>query len=641
MKSPNEIYTRIIGSSNESEIVVEGLRTTGLVDTGSMITTISQEFYEMLDPKPELRSLEDFDLDIRVASGEKLPYSGYVEIDITVPCLTDKVFTIPSLVVGATSYNKKVPIVVGTNVIRQARLHTKDEDEIPDVWNDAFASIHVSSVGVVKTTKPITIEPFDTIVVTGFVRQNRNCGSVVTETSEKGYSSRISVCPRVVKLNEKTVSSRVPVKLFNMSAKTVKIPEKSIICELHEVDVLRTVPANDLNNDLPSTSKIHVHQQTASNTDKSKAKSETFNLDNTNLTKDQKDQAQEFLKKWSHIFSKNVCDLGSCNLAKHRIKLDTDEPFKEPHRRIPPAIFQEVREHLQEMLDAGAIRRSQSPYSSNVVIVRKKDGSIRFCVDYRKLNKKTVKDAYALPRVDDTLHLLAGSQYFSKLDLRSGYWQIEIEEEDTQKTAFTVGTLGFYEFTRMPFGLCNAPATFQRVMERCMGELNLRDCLIYLDDVVIFSKTFEEHLQRLDAVFTKLETHDLKLKASKCEFFQSRITYLGHVVSNNGIETDPEKIKAVKDWPVPKSVKEVRAFLGFTGYYRRFIKGYASIARPLNDLLVGSSTKKKGKNTPTKTRKPPFVWEEKEQTPFDKLVTALTTPPDGKDNHLLAYADFT
>ncbi|KAH3889882.1 hypothetical protein DPMN_013949 [Dreissena polymorpha] len=160
-----------------------------------MITTISQEFYETLDPKPELRSLEDFDPDIRVASEEKLPYSGYVEIDITVPCLTDKVFTIPSFVVGATSYDKKVPIAVGTNVIRQARLHTKDEDEIPDVWNDAFASIHVSSVGVVKTTKPISIEPFDTIVVTGFVRQNRYCGSVVSEMSEKGYSSRISFVP--------------------------------------------------------------------------------------------------------------------------------------------------------------------------------------------------------------------------------------------------------------------------------------------------------------------------------------------------------------------------------------------------------------------------------------------------------------
>ena len=253
----------------------------------------------------------------------------------------------------------------------------------------------------------------------------------------------------------------------------------------------------------------------------------------------------------AHI-SKDLTDLGNCDLIKHEIKLTDNEPFKEPARRIPPALFQEVKEHLKEMMAAGAIRPSHSPYSSNVVIVRKKDGTIRFCVDFRKLNSKTVTDAYAIPRVEDSLHLLAGARYFSKLDLRSGYWQVEIKEEDKNKTAFQVGGLGFYEFNRMPFGLCNAPASFQRLMERCMGELNLRDCLIYLDDVIIFSSTFEEHLERLDAVFSRLKQHNLKLKPSKCEFLRSEVTYLGHVVSEEGIRTDPEKTKAVKNWPVPK-----------------------------------------------------------------------------------------
>ena len=164
----------------------------------------------------------------------------------------------------------------------------------------------------------------------------------------------------------------------------------------------------------------------------------------------------------------------------------TIQPFKEPHRRISPALFQELREHLQEMIEAGTIRPSQSPYSLNVVIVRKKDGSIRFCVDFRQLNNKTIKDTYAIPRPEETLHLLAGAQYFTKLDIRSGSWQVDFEEEDKQKTAFQVETLGFYEIHRMPFGLCNAPATFQRLLEMCMGEMNLRDCLVYLDDVIIF-----------------------------------------------------------------------------------------------------------------------------------------------------------
>ena len=203
------------------------------------------------------------------------------------------------------------------------------------------------------------------------------------------------------------------------------------------------------------------------------------------------------------------------------------------------------------MLEAGAIRSSNSPFSSNVVIVRKKDGTIRFCIDYRKLNLRTIKDAYSIPRIDDTLHLLAGAKYFTKLDLISGYWQVELREEDKPKTAFKVWPLGFYECNRMPFGLCNSPVTFQRLMERCMGEMNLHDCLIYLDDIIVFSSTFEEHLERLQAVFSRLELHNLKLKVTKCEFFKSQVVYLGHVVSEAGIQADSAKIEAVHNWPVP------------------------------------------------------------------------------------------
>ena len=179
-----------------------------------------------------------------------------------------------------------------------------------------------------------------------------------------------------------------------------------------------------------------------------------------------------------------------------------------------PALYTKVKEHLVEMIEASAVRPNHSPYSSNIVIARKKDGSLRFGIDFCKLNNKTLKDAYAIPRIEESLYLLADVKYFSKLDLRSGYWQVEIEEEDKEKAAFQIGGLGFYAFNPMSFGLCNAPATFQRLMERCMGYLNLRDCLIYLDDIVIFSSTFQEHLEHLEAVFSRLAEHNLKLKAS-------------------------------------------------------------------------------------------------------------------------------
>ena len=230
------------------------------------------------------------------------------------------------------------------------------------------------------------------------------------------------------------------------------------------------------------------------------------------------------------------------------------------------------------MLKIGAIRRSSSPWASAIVLVRKKDGALCFSIDLQKLNERTVKDAYSLPRIEDSLDSLNGACIFMSINLKSGYWQVELDEESIPLTAFTVGPLGFYECVQMPFGLTNAPATFHRLMESCLGELHLNWCIIYLDDVIVFSKTPEEHIERLESVFEKISKVGLKLKPSKCEFFRKRINYLGHIVSDKGIETDPKKIEAIVKWPVPRKVHEVRKFLGFTHYYRKFVHKYAQNA---------------------------------------------------------------
>ena len=236
-------------------------------------------------------------------------------------------------------------------------------------------------------------------------------------------------------------------------------------------------------------------------------------------------------------------------------------PFKEHYRCIPPYMYDDVRAYIQKILDIGAICKSHSPWASTVVLVWKKDGGLRFCIDLKKLNKQTVKDAYLLPQIDKTLDSLQGSQRFSSLDLKSGYWQVKMDEESKPLMAFTVGPLGFYYCERMPFGLTSAPATFQRLMETCLGDLNLHWSIIYLDDIVIFSQDPASHLERLEAVFRKLEEAGLKLKPSKCELFQQQLAYLGHVISAQGIATDEGKIKTIKKWPTPTNVRGLK-FLG-------------------------------------------------------------------------------
>ena len=299
---------------------------------------------------------------------------------------------------------------------------------------------------------------------------------------------------------------------------------------------------------------------------------EALNLQSlTEWPESEQKQARELLLKWEHLFVHSDLDLGKTALIKHKIQLTDQTPFKEHYWHIPPHMYNDMRAHIQEMLDIGSIPKSHSSWASIVDLVWKEDGGLRFCIDLRKLNNQTVKDAYSLLQIDKTLDSLQGSQWFSSLDLESGYWQVEMDEESKPMTAFTVGPLGSYKCKRMPFGLTNAPATFQRLMETCLGDLNLHWCIIYLDDIVIFSKDLASHLERLEAVFQKLEEAGLKLKPSKCELFWQQLAYLGHVISAQGVATDEGKIETIKNWPTPTNIMEVQSFGGFMGYHCRFI----------------------------------------------------------------------
>ncbi len=635
----------IVGKANEVPVVIQDVDTVALIDSGSQVSTIAESFVLSNFPEKEITSVEAF-LDIEDAGGNRLAYSGVVDLDFHAKAGSEDRICTPFLVVKDTRYNRFTPVVVGTNIIDCLFDGKDSSDGVEGPWLTAckIAQSRRSAigsnghVGVVHSLKQIVIPPNSQATVHGATRAGP-IGHVLALTEEGDYGTLpggLVLLPSVSSLDSQSkTSTRVSVRLHNLSGKSVTIPPKTQLCELRQVELV--VPSlnknaeNDFTNCDNSGTDGHgpptvSHQATC---DGPVDFLSQFKLEESDLTGDERGQVEELLLRWKHIFAQSDFDLGNTDTVEHRIRLHDDCPVKERYRSIPPSLQEEVRKHLHETLDCGVIRPSCSPFAAPVVLVRKKDKSLRFCIDFRRLNARTVKDAQTLPRIEDTLHSLAGAKCFSTLDLKAGYWQVRVSEQDRHKTAFTVGPLGFYEFNRLPFGLTNAPATFQRLMETAMGDLYLTQCLLYLDDVVVYSRDFAEHLVRLENVFKRLEAHNLKLKPSKCTLFQKQVKYLGHVISKDGIATDPDKISAVKDWPVPTNLKELRRFLGFSGFYRRFVQGYSKIARPLYDLLKGNSPKQKKKATGS------FVWQESHQQAFNQLVESLASAP------VLGFADFS
>ena len=305
-------------------------------------------------------------------------------------------------------------------------------------------------------------------------------------------------------------------------------------------------------------------------------------------------KARALLREYHDIFALDPHELGCTDGVSHEIVVTDSVPIKERFRRIRPDMVEEVREHLRNMLEAGAIRPSNSPWCNAVVLVRKKDGGLRFCIDFRKLNDWTRKDSYPLPRIQETLDYLRGSRIYSSMDFLSGFWQVPMHPDSKKYTAFTVGNLGFFECERMPFGLCNAPATFQRLMQDCLGELNLEYCLIYLDDVIVYAVSESDHLRRLRAVFDRFCHKCLKLKPKKCAFLQTEIVYLAHHVSADGIKPSRENLRAIAEAAPPATYTGIYVFfVNLARHYRRFIKDFSRKARPLNEYLQGDGATRK------------------------------------------------
>jgi hypothetical protein len=347
----------------------------------------------------------------------------------------------------------------------------------------------------------------------------------------------------------------------------------------------------------------------------------SYNMQSLNvgdLRWDQKYELDSLLIENKELFSWNTKDLGKTDITQHELYTGDAIPIKQRPYRHSPKERKFLKEEIDNMLEEGIISPSSSPWSSPVVLVKQKDKT-RFCIDYRKLNNVTKKDNYPLPRIDDLFDMLGTSSWYTSLDLASGYWQVKMHPKDREKTAF-ITQYGTFEFNVMPFGLTNAPSTFQRLMDNIFKDVIGKYVVVYLDDLNIYSSSFEEHLKHLKEVFRRLKLAGLKLKPQKCYFANNELKFLGYVISSEGISTNPDKVKAVQNFPVPKNLRQLRGFLGLASYYRRFVPGFSKMASPLNRLL-----KKEVR----------YEWTSVQQNAFESLKEKLITAP------ILAYPDNT
>lgn len=638
----------LVGSKCTANVNVGGVDCSCLLDTGSQVTTVAKSFYQTHLSDHPIKPISNI-LEVEGANGQPVPYLGYVEVNLKFPRAlleSEPEISTLALIIPDLRSNSDVPLLIGTNTL----------DPLYDQCCDEFSLSHNSSCyGYRRVLRTLQLRKKQaTSGELGFLKLRGREQAVLPAKQRvplEGYMCVNSVntekCALIEQPSRSTLpggvfvdcclislpehgSNKLPVFLRNETEHDIILPTNCVIADLTVAD---TVIENHL---VDRGGQKHVVDCSTHQAETCPGKSFDFG---PSLPEQWKERVTLKLNTFSDVFAQHDLDFGHATKIQHHIKLKDETPIKQRPRPIHPRDYEAVKKHLKTLLDAGVIRESESPFSSPIVVVRKKNGDVRLCVDYRKLNLQTIKDSYALPNLEESFSALAGSKWFSVMDLKSGYYQIEMNESDKPKTAF-VCPFGFWEFNRMPQGVTNAPSTFQRLMEKCMSDIHLKEVLVFLDDLIVFSDTLEEHESRLIHVLNRLKEYGLKLSPDKCKFFQTSVRYLGHIVSSDGVKTDPEKVQALKTWPRPQNLKELQSFLGFSGYYRRFVKDYSRIVKPLTHLTTGYPPRRKGVKISLSdgkylSPKEPFGerWGTECQQAFEAIIHKLTSSP------VLGYAD--
>ena len=563
-----------------------------ILDSGSGVSVMDLGTFECLELNSEIKNLKKCDEVLRDASDNTMDVLGVAEIVVQV-CGTGKRFSQEFCILNQRSYRN---VILGRDLMKKFKKVTFDFE------NDAIQLDGCRIRGVSPPRRKVSVRVVDNVLIPA------RSETIAVVGSSKDYSfvtgnfkpQRLPGQPNIYvskAMVTPNVEGKFVVTMVNTGEQPVTLRNRQVVGSLNSPDEI--IAAVDLSGIDDAAQKVEIERVME------KMVSET------NLSRSQRVDLLALLSEYSDVFAADPRKPSQTDLVDHKITVDTRNPIYMKPRRIPLAWEKEVDDQVQEMCRNDIIRPSGSPWNAPILLVKKKDNTIRFVCDFRALNEVTKKDTYPLPQIKDVIDKMQGMKFWSTLDAASAYWSIPMAEQDKEKTSFSVPR-GKFEFNVMTFGLCNAGASYQRMMDMVLSGLSPTRALAYVDDIVVFSRTFEEHLCSLQEVFDRLRNANISLKLSKCVFAASQVDYLGFVLSEKGVQPQDRLTEAVVNFATPKNKKDIKRFLGLAGFYRDFIPDFAEIASPLNRLTRDQVA---------------FEWSPVCESAFNSLKSALVSSP--------------